>query len=118
MAEDSVAEFPLETGAMSPVSAIATTGIRAASTRLQAAAGNIAKAGNVTVTTGPKPVTQDTNFDPAARASEAWHFRANPYVTLTNEMVQVLVARFDLVASAHVLRIDAQTSAALLDVKI
>jgi hypothetical protein len=118
MAEDSVSEFPLETGAMSPVSAIATSGIRAASMRLQAAAGNIAKAGDVGLTRVPRAATLGNDFNPAARASEAWHFRANPYVSLTNEMVQVLVARFDLVASAHVLRVDAQTSAALLDVKI
>lgn len=51
-----------------------------------------------------------------ARNAEAWHFATNPYVALTSDMVQVLVARPNLTASSHVVHADAQTSAALLDI--
>jgi flagellar basal-body rod protein FlgC len=53
-----------------------------------------------------------------ARSATAWAFAANPYVALTNEMVQQLVARFDLIANAQVIRADAQTSAAIIDIKV
>jgi hypothetical protein len=49
-------------------------------------------------------------------SADAWDFAANPYVALTNETVQQLLANFNLVANAHVLRADAQASATLLDI--
>jgi len=124
---------------MSGVSAIATSGIRAASQRLQVAATNIAKAtegaggasvlrvnqvdvvgGGTKATVGvvSKAVTRDAGSDLTARTAAAWEFRANPYIALTNEMVQALVARFALVTNAQVLHADAQTSAKLLDLQV
>ncbi len=124
---------------MSSVSAIATSGIRAASQRLQVAAANIAKATDgaggacvlrvnqvdvvgggtkATVGTVSKAVTADAGSDLTARTAAAWEFRANPYVALTNEMVQALVARFALATNAQILHADAQTSAKLLDLKV
>jgi flagellar hook protein FlgE len=41
---------------------------------------------------------------------------ASPNVDLANELVQVLVARFSYAANAEVIRIDAQMSAALINI--
>lgn len=62
-------------------------------------------------------VTHSTDAASPNDASGYWDFAANPYIALTNEMVQLLVARFDLTANAKVLHTDAQLSATLLDIK-
>ena len=41
-------------------------------------------------------------------------FRTDPYSVLTNDMVQQLIARFDLIADAHVIRADAMMQATAL----
>ena len=45
---------------------------------------------------------------------DARAFPTNPYSVLTNEMVQQLVARFNLIADAHVFRADAMMQATAL----
>jgi len=134
---------------MSIASAIALSGINAATLRLRVAASNIANArsdgplpgspetaslagtyvplrviqtatadgGTSATVTAASPGTV-TAYDPNLRNSETWAFAANPYIALTNEMVQVLVARFNLTANAHVLRTDTQMSAALFDITV
>jgi flagellar basal-body rod protein FlgC len=134
---------------MSIASAIALSGINAATLRLQVAASNVANARSdgalpdssnaatfagtyvplrvnqtatagggtsATVTAASPATVPDKDSSLKARNAEAWAFAANPYVALTNEMVQLLVARFDLVANAHVLRTDTQLSGALFDI--
>jgi flagellar basal-body rod protein FlgC len=126
---------------MSAVSSIALSGINAATLRLQVSARNVASAtsngpenfgalsvnqaetagGGTSATvsaasTTTAPASFDTNA--FARNADAWAFAANPYVALTNEMVQQLVARFDLIANAQVLRAGTQTQASLLDITV
>ena len=122
---------------MSIVSAIALSGINAAALRLQVAASNVANARSdahvplrvnqtatadggtrATVTARSTATVPDEDSSLKARNAAAWAFAANPYVALTNEMVQVLVARFDLAANAHVLRADTQSSAAFFDITV
>jgi len=55
-------------------------------------------------------------YNPNAPYTATNGFPADPYLVLTNGMVQLLVARFNLLANAHVLRTDTQLSAALLDI--
>jgi flagellar basal-body rod protein FlgC len=114
---------------MSIVSSIAVSGINAASLRLRVAAENIANARTsgyvpkevVQVDTGQgtaatvRPVSSDGTaaYDSAGLSGDRVSFGADPYLRLTNEIVQVLVARFDLSANAQVLRADARTAAAL-----
>jgi flagellar basal-body rod protein FlgC len=126
---------------MSIAGSIALSGINAATLRLQVSAHNVANARsggplpgsantadipgayvplrvNQTATPGggtSATVTRSTDKAPTFDTSAYWEFAANPYVALTNELVQQLVAHFDLVANAHVLRADAQQSAALFD---
>jgi flagellar basal-body rod protein FlgC len=119
---------------MSIASTIALSGVNAATLRLQVSASNIANArsdgyralrvnqvatvgGGTGATVARATATAPTDDGSAdARNTTTWEFRANPYVALTNEMVQLLVARFDLAANAKVLHADAQQSAALLDI--
>jgi flagellar basal-body rod protein FlgC len=136
---------------MSIATAIALSGIRAATLRLEVAASNIANARSdgplpdspdtaslagahvplrvnqtetadggtsATVTAASPATVPDQDSSLKARNAAAWGFAANPYVALTNEMVQLLVARFDLAANAHVLRTDTQLSAALFDITV
>jgi flagellar basal body rod protein FlgC len=113
---------------MSIVSSIAVSGINAASLRCTAA-GNIANARSTGYV--PKEVVQvDTGQGTSAHVwpvstdgAAAYHsvglsgdrvsFGADPNLRLTNEIVQLLVARFDLSANAQVLRADSRTVAAL-----
>ena len=114
---------------MSIISNIAVSGINAASLRLRVAASNIANARSdgyvpkqvVQVDTGQgtaatvRPVPSDGTaaYDSIGLATDRVSFGADPNLRLTNEIVQLLVARFDLVANAHVFRADARTAAAL-----
>jgi flagellar basal-body rod protein FlgC len=113
---------------MSPVSAIAVSGMNAASLRLRVAASNIANARSsgyvpqkvVQVDTGHgtaasvRPAADGTSaYDSVGLSGDRVSFGADPYLRLTNEIVQVLVARFDLAANAQVVRADARTAAAL-----
>ncbi len=126
---------------MSITSSIALSGIYAATLRLQVSASNVANARsdgplpgsadasdvpnayvplrvNQTATPGggtSATVTRSTAKAPTFDTSAYWEFAANPYVALTNELVQQLLAHFDLVGNAYVLRADAQQSAALFD---
>jgi flagellar basal-body rod protein FlgC len=129
--------------AMSIASSIALSGINVATLRLQVSASNVANArsydplpGSADAADPSRPyvplrvnqvaaadggtratVTRSTDAAPANDASAYWDFAANPYVALTNELVQQLVARFDLNANAKVLGADARLSATLLDIK-
>lgn len=114
---------------MSIISNIAVSGINAASLRLRVAAENIANARSndyvpkqvVQADTGHgtaatvRPVSSNSAaaYDSMGLSGEKVSFGADPYLRLTNEIVQVLVARFDLSANAQVLRADARTAAAL-----
>jgi len=73
---------------------------------------------SATVTAVSTTTVPDKDSSLKARNAAAWSFAANPYVALTNEMVQLLVSRFDLAANAHVLRADTQSSAALFDITV
>ncbi len=120
---------------MSIASTIALSGVNAATLRLQVSASNIANSrsdgsgalrvnqvatvdggtsATVSARSAGKAPTDDTDVN--ARIATSWNFAANPYVALTNELVQQLVARFDLSTNAQVLHADAQQSAAFLDI--
>lgn len=103
--------------------------MNAASLRLRVAADTIANAptdghvpGKVVQTdTGqgtaapvrPVSANGETTYRSIAMSVDTDGFAADPNLRLTNEIVQVLVARFDLTANAGVLRADARTAAAL-----
>ena len=117
---------------MSIASTIAVSGINVASLRLQVSASNVANS----LTSGyvPKQVVQvDTGqgvaatvepvsqalvpaYTPKGPDGDARSFATSPYVDLTNEMVQQLIARFDLNANVHTFRADVRMSEALLDI--
>ena len=110
---------------MSTASAIALSGMNAATARLEASARNIADASADDAT--PQQVAQsDTSsaqsvplalrpaYSHKAPNEDGRAFAANPYSVLSNEMVQALVARFDLIADAHVIGADAAMQAAAL----
>lgn len=54
-------------------------------------------------------------FDPSAPYADGHGMVASPNVDLANELVQVLLARFNYKANALVIRADAQMSATLLN---
>ncbi len=129
--------------AMSIASSIALSGINVATLRLQVSARNVANArsdapilGSATAADVPSSYvplqvnqiatasggtsatvsTRSLATAPAYDANAYWAFAANPYVALTNEMVQQLLAHFDLIANAQVLRADTLLSTTLLDI--
>ena len=55
-------------------------------------------------------------FDPTAPFANNDGFVASPNVDLANEMIQLLIARSNYAANAQVIRVDAQMSAALLNI--
>jgi flagellar basal-body rod protein FlgC len=57
-----------------------------------------------------------TAFDPSAPYADDRGMVASPNVDLGNELVQVLLARFNYKANALVIRADAQMGATLLDI--
>ena len=109
---------------MSNASAIALSGMNAAALRLQVSARNIAS--SLSSDSAPQQVVQvdttqgtSTIVQPALSAPVSPHditgaFRTNPYSVLSTDMVQQLIARFDLVADAHVISADASMQATLL----
>ena len=130
---------------MSIASAIAVSGLKVASLRLQVAAGNIANSLSI----GPLPDAANAeNFPPAYSALRvnqthavgggtsatvttttpatvssyepmapfADGMVASPNVDLANELVQLLVARYTFAANAQTIRADAQMSASLLNI--
>jgi hypothetical protein len=109
---------------MSTTSAIALSGMDVATLRLQVSARNVAN--SLSDASVPQQVVQlDTSPGTAAIVQPALPtpvspdeitgaFRTNPYSVLSNDMVQQLIARFDLVADAHVIRADATMQATLL----
>lgn len=110
---------------MSIAGAIAVSGMNVASLRLQASARNIANApadistpqqDDQTVAPAAQPQSPALvpAYTPTAPGEDARAFATSPYVELTNEMVQQLVARFDLTANAQVFRADVRMQAALL----
>ena len=107
---------------MSSVSAIALSGMNVATLRLQASAYNIANSASddfvpqqvVQVDAAPGTAGALQSILPPLMQTDPWTFATNPYARLTTEMVQQLVARFDLTANAQVFRADARMQAALL----
>ena len=115
---------------MSIASAIAVSGMNVATLRLQVSARNVAN--SLSITSVPQQVDQiDTLQNTAATVQsvsptlvpaykykgpdeDARAFPTNPYGVLTNEMVQQLLARFNLVADAHLLSADARMQTNLL----
>jgi hypothetical protein len=114
---------------MSIASAIAVSGMNVATLQLQVSARDVANA--LSSASVPQQVVQvDTQDSVAAieAASPALRpayvhkgpdedgraFPTNPYSVLTNEMVQQLLARFNLVADAHLFSADARMQANLL----
>jgi len=63
------------------------------------------------------PATVST-FDPGAPFANTDGFVASPNIDLANEMIQLLIARINYAANAHVIRVDAQMSAALLNITV
>jgi hypothetical protein len=108
---------------MTTASAIALSGMNAATLRLQVSARNVA---NSLSDSAPQQVVQvDASpgttalVQPALPAPVSPHeitgeFRTNPFSVLTNDMVQQLIARFDLIADAHVIRADTMMQATAL----
>ena len=112
---------------MSIASTIAVSGMNVASLRLQVSARNIANSFSTTSTLQlgdqtdiPAAAAQPVSpalmpaYTPKGPGEDARAFATSPYVELTNEMVQQLLARFDLTANAHVFRADVRMQAALL----
>ena len=112
---------------MSIASAIAVSGMNVATLRLQVSARNVAnslsitsvpqqvdQAGTLAATVQPVSPALAPAYTPKGPGEDARAFATSPYVELTNEMVQQLVARFDLTANAQVFRADVRMQAALL----
>lgn len=108
---------------MSTASAIALSGINAATLRLDAAASNVAtslsdaapqQVDQVDTSLGTNALTQPALSAPVSPHAVTGAFRTNPYSVLSNDMVQQLIARFDLVADAHVISADAAMQATAL----
>ena len=127
---------------MSIASTIAVSGLNVASLRLQVAASNVANARS----NGPLPGTSNPENFPSAYSplrvnqvdslggatsatvtevspptvaafdADDRGMVASPNVDLADELVQVLLARFNYKANALVIRADAQMSATLLDI--
>ena len=109
---------------MSTASAIAVSGMNAAALRLQVSARNIANslsgatvpAQGIEAGTSPakSSIVQLALPDPVSANQITGAFRTNPYSVLSTDMVQQLIARFDLVADAHVISADATMQATVL----
>jgi flagellar basal-body rod protein FlgC len=69
---------------------------------------------SATVTNVSPPAV--ATYDPAAPYADSQGMVASPNVDLANELVQMLVARFSYAANAQVIRVDALTNAALLNI--
>lgn len=111
---------------MSIATAIAVSGINAASLQLQVSAGNIAnslsdgngplvRSDDVAAATAAVSPALVPAYRPTGPYGDARAFAASPYTRLTNDMVRQLVARFDLIANTRVLLVDQRTSATMLD---
>jgi len=114
---------------MSIASAIAISGMNVAALRLRVSAANIANGHSsgyvprqvVQVDTGqgtaatvrPLSPNNASAYHSIALSADTDGFAADPNLRLTNEIVQLLVARFDLHANAQVFRADAQAAASL-----
>jgi|SRR5690242_3270788 len=55
-------------------------------------------------------------YDPGAPFADSGGMVASPSVDLASELAQALIARYTFAANAQVIRADAQSSAALLDI--
>ena len=55
-------------------------------------------------------------YDPGVPFADSGRMVASPNVDLASELVQVLITRYSFAANAQVIRADAQTSAALLNI--
>ena len=71
--------------------------------------------GTSATVTNVLPPTSAT-YDPTAPYADGRGMVASPNVDLANELVQVLLARFSYAANAHVIRVDAQMSGALVNI--
>jgi flagellar basal-body rod protein FlgC len=111
---------------MSIANAIAVSGMNVATLRLQVSARNVAnslsntesqqvdQAGALAATVQPSSQALIPAYTSKGPGEDARAFATSPYVELTNEMVQQLLARFDLTANAQVFRADVRMQAALL----
>jgi flagellar basal-body rod protein FlgC len=61
------------------------------------------------------PATVST-FDPTAPFANSDGFVGSPNIDLASQMIQLLIARYSYAANAQVIRVDAQMSAALLNI--
>ena len=72
--------------------------------------------GGTSATVGSISPATISTFDPTAPFANADGFVASPNVDLASEMIQLLIARTSYSANAQVIRVDAQMSAALLNI--
>jgi flagellar basal-body rod protein FlgC len=117
---------------MSIASTIAVSGLNAASLRLQVSASNVANAmsqgyaplqvDQVETTGGGthgivRPLTPATVpvYDPTSPSADGKGMVASPNVSLEEEAVQELIARYTFAANALVVRADAQMTKTLID---
>ena len=122
---------------MSTTSAIAVSGLNAASLQLQVSANNIANAfsdgsstplrvipnemasGGVSARVATASPRSLPTFDPTAPDAYPNKAVARPTAGLAREIVQqMMMARFAFAANAHILRTDAQTTATLVDITV
>jgi flagellar basal-body rod protein FlgC len=71
--------------------------------------------GTSATVTAVSPATVPAS-DPGAPFADGNGMVASPNIDLAGELVQLLIARYTFAANAHVIRADAQMSAALLDI--
>jgi flagellar basal-body rod protein FlgC len=130
---------------MSTISAIALSGLKATTLRVQAAASNIVNANSNGATpgaAGPAPYTPIEvhqsaiahggvearltpslrsavlSYDPAAPYADAQGYVARPDIDLVDETVGLLSARHDFAANLAVVRTEATMMDALLNMKV
>lgn len=87
----------------------------AAYTPLQVNQSDVVGGGTSATVSQVSPATVST-FDPAAPFADSNGLVASPNVDPANEIVQLMLARYSYAANAHVMRTDAQMSAALLNI--
>lgn len=97
---------------MSVASTIAVSGMNVAALRMQVSARDVAN--SLSDNFVPQQIVQTDTLQNTAGTVQSAAFPTDPYGVLTNAMVQELVARFNLVADAHVFRADVQMQANLL----
>jgi flagellar basal-body rod protein FlgC len=111
---------------MSSISAIALSGLNAASQRLQVSASNVANSQTTSesagggVQTSVTTVTPPTTavYDPQASFANQDGLVAAPNVDIAQEFIGQLLASYSFAANAAVLRADDQNNKALLNITV